>query len=740
MSNRLFRRAGIGVVGVGVLALIASFVSTVSVGAVDYGTIPGGQAKAQQLDAYCRDRYYAARAGSGNLKTVTNGSAYAGFDWISAGSDTGRTTIDVQAGSTAPIQLRINHLDYICAVALQPATNNLGEIDARMASGSAVDGVDRAPAPSQGYNNSPNRTFYGFGLYGLGVNTGSVSGFTPGAQVVSARSDSTRFWHVSTTFTYTPPQGGFTESQDVTVTARIRNIEQYYYRPGTPNGHKYWEVSCSNGGVTKKWNDTGSPNDSTPSPPSEHSTLPDRWFTDQCGDSYVALTFRVNVPYNYSIDPKVTVDQEMVEAGADLTVRPSVTYGPTGTRPTSWQLSKIVKLPGGAAVPGVKNNNTLPCNYYQGAGISCVTASFASGGAGSGTTTFAVNKSPYSFAVRTAAVVEDYPVGTMICYVLSVNARSHAPGNTPWRHSEPDCAVVAKRPLVHVTGGDLIVGKGKTSDVVTGASRKTVNGQARTYGSWGEYAVAASGSITRMASGAGYSDGQPSNLFCSVSYLTVTNAGTNICSTTTPKGRYAVGAQLPAVETRFTQSTNMGANPVIDVSAQPAGTQVYRATGNVTLRASSVVPAGHSVVIVAPTATVSIEDSIRYASGPYASASTIPQVVIIANTIRVRGTVERVDSWLIASGNEGVINTCSDVTVANKLNALVCSTPLTINGPVAARSLLLYRTAGAGTDGQSDTAAETFNIRPDAYLWALNQDSQSGRLRTVSTEELPPRF
>ncbi|WP_187432733.1 hypothetical protein [Agromyces mariniharenae] len=39
-----------------------------------------------------------------------------------------------------------------------------------------------------------------------------------------------------------------------------------------------------------------------------------------------------------------------------------------------------------------------------------------------------------------------------------------------------------------------------------------------------------------------------------------------------------------------------------------------------------------------------------------------------------------------------------------------------------------------------DTAAEVFNLRPDAYLWASSLRRDRGVITTVKTIELPPRF
>ena len=62
------------------------------------------------------------------------------------------------------------------------------------------------------------------------------------------------------------------------------------------------------------------------------------------------------------------------------------------------------------------------------------------------------------------------------------------------------------------------------------------------------------------------------------------------------------------------------------------------------------------------------------------------------------------------------------------------------NGPVIANHLIMRRTAGSDPGAASGAPAEAFNLRPDAYIWATNYNQNSGRLSTVATQELPPRF
>ncbi|OYX44161.1 hypothetical protein B7Y94_00265 [Candidatus Saccharibacteria bacterium 32-49-12] len=446
----------------------------------------------------------------------------------------------------------------------------------------------------------------------------------------------------------------------------------------------------------------------------------------------------VSVPYNYNLTPSISLDTGVVEPNATIRINPRIdNAGPTKSQTAQWRLSYVTVPPSGT-VPAAASSSSDPCAYYGGSGRTCATASFTSGGGASGS--LVVNPPGQTFSQR-QAIIADLPVGTRICYGLSVSPRSHSVGTTPWRHSGLACAVVAKRPSLHVTGGDVIVGKGTTSNIVTSTSTKTVSGSQRTFGSWAEYAVTASGSITGLASGAGYSEGAAPGNFCNVSFLTITTGVSGACTVGSTKGDYNFGTDLPNVSSRFAQTTNRGSNPTIDVATTGSGT--YTGSGTITVRASTTVPQGRSIIINAPGASVVINSNITYNNGPYSDVAQIPQVVIIANRIDIEAAVSRVDSWLIASGTNGTLKTCRSVPdspSSSQLTSSLCNTPLSINGPVMARRLLAFRTAGAGTGADSSRAAEVFNLRPDAYLWATHQNSLGGRLQTMQTTELPPRF
>ena len=150
----------------------------------------------------------------------------------------------------------------------------------------------------------------------------------------------------------------------------------------------------------------------------------------------------------------------------------------------------------------------------------------------------------------------------------------------------------------------------------------------------------------------------------------------------------------------------------------------------------------------------------------YPTIDALAQVVIApssgqhgAYTIAVAPSTNRVDAWLLTP--RGKLNTCllpgSDQTPRG--HDWACYNQLTVNGPVVAGQLYLRRSGGRDQNTESNgkahqsTAAETFTLRPDAYLWAQHYTSTRGRstgsgdntaqpqrLITTSLQDLPPRF
>lgn len=451
--------------------------------------------------------------------------------------------------------------------------------------------------------------------------------------------------------------------------------------------------------------------------------------------------------YSYDLTPTITApsDGSIIESDrGDVTVSGQVANaGPTVSRDTSWELNELIYAPS-TPLASIVNKSGGPstsdaCGYFTGS-TSCTLLD-------SGTTTYSTSGGSHS----DTSTIGTLAVGSKVCYALSVNPYNQT--TTDWRHSALRCYVIGKNPKVQVTGSDLIVGRGLTSaglKIVSNVSTSvtTVSGAgAGAYGSWGEYGIIPSGTVVGMGSASAYASPAPSSALCSVSYLTLANVnGATSTCTDAAVGGYSLDSSSPALALldRFTPTSGA---PTLSgsVNISPlASSRVYPVAGNINLIATGVVPNGKWVVIRAPTSTVTISGDIRYAGNGINQLSRIPQVVIIAQNIIIKDNVTNVDAWLVATGTgtNGYVQTCDadGVVEPAEITSDVCNQRLTVNGPVIANRLLMYRTAGSDGGAQTGAPAEVFNLRPDAYLWASGLETGTGRARTVDTTELPPRY
>ena len=441
---------------------------------------------------------------------------------------------------------------------------------------------------------------------------------------------------------------------------------------------------------------------------------------------------------SYSLTPTITGSPAVIDSGGqDITLVPTISNANSGeSKKAEWQLTKFVVPPASppSSIPGAATNATVPTNYY-GYGAQTVDT---------GSDTFNSTSPPLSVSPQPAG---DYPVGTRVCFALSVSPYSQS-SSTNWSHSEPFCALVAKKPKVQILGSDLVVGREtpynlpRDSQVATSKSFSSETN--RHYGSWSEYAIIPTGRVSGMASGATYSGGTTEENFCKLSVLTIAN-NTNPNCQVGEIGKYISGSVAPDVASRFpTNSAQTITTSGKDINTLPPSLVYTSNLTNLTLTSSAVFGSGRWVVINAPTTTVTINSDINYTNASLGGISDIPQVVIIAKNIIIADSVTNIDAWLfsVGTGAEGIINTCGagGVTKDTLPTSKQCTKKLTVNGPLLANHLVMRRTAGAGTGASTGDPAEVFNLRGDAYLWASAYSSSEGRLLTVSTKELPPRF
>lgn len=442
----------------------------------------------------------------------------------------------------------------------------------------------------------------------------------------------------------------------------------------------------------------------------------------------------------YTLTPHVdSVSPTEIEAGSKVSVTSSVNnVGEVPSNNTQWEITQITVKPGKKAPhedEGPTNSGQAPCqsgggapvgNYFQSPDATCKNVAKGAG-------VFNVGSPAQNLKPGVGGLdIGDVPVGTHICFALSVQPRSY--NDASWAHSQPICIVVGKKPKIQVWGGDVSA----RGNIETSTSVKDMSGTTRTFGSWVEYGTFSAGTIDRFASGSGLNNGNPDNNQTAWSKLTFANkseTGEDMF------GKYTAAGSFPSAPTIASFfGTGHTQQPIgagsVDVGslAFTTGQPVQVRTANDLTITGSNLPAGKSVVILA-SGTVSIDGDINYTDGALGGVGDIPQVVIIANNINIKDSVGRIDAWLVASGT---INTCSNL--AGVLTSNKCATPLVVNGPVVTNKIILNRTAGSDTGEHSGDPAETFNLRPDAFLWARLQASGNNKAETVYSQELPPRF
>lgn len=318
--------------------------------------------------------------------------------------------------------------------------------------------------------------------------------------------------------------------------------------------------------------------------------------------------------------------------------------------------------------------------------------------------------------------------GDRVCYMTYVNLYNQQTTPNDWMRSVVQCSLVLTQPKVAIWGNDLRVGSGFSG--MPNANARVDAIVARESASWVEYAITAPSSVTGIASQSGAvngsSDGQP--LW---SKLTFAN-------TATPPA-------CPAAFGCFTGTNALGSIPnvraAVDSMSYGGSTLNYNVgsfsasgIGSIIGSATDLGNFNRSVSITS-SGTITIDRDIIYNSGAIAGEGAIPQLILIGNNINIAAGVHRVDAWLIAADT---INTCDGVAVnQSNLRSNMCNEQLRINGPVMANQLALNRTYADASGGQ---AAETINLRGDAYVWASRAARQNGHWQTIYTTELPPRY
>lgn len=333
--------------------------------------------------------------------------------------------------------------------------------------------------------------------------------------------------------------------------------------------------------------------------------------------------------------------------------------------------------------------------------------------------------------VSSSIDIPDVKAGTKICFKSAVYpATSGAPENTKrdgderWVESESICGDVAKRPSLQVWGGNIYSSGSIETSVAVKERFQNDSGEqekgTHVFGSWGELGVISSGTVTGLASGAGYaySKGAEKKDFCFVSTLSFAND--NCVSG-------ATGSLGISFETLDTDKDSI-IGQLVD-GADNTITK-YESIDEVPEEIETGV-----VFVGDKNQDIEIKKSIKY-SGNYNSLESMPKVVIYGKNINISCSVTRIDALIIA---EETVNTCSDISDVNDQRR---SVQLKVNGAIVANELKAERTYGAATGTNSGVPAEIINFDPSLYLWGggSTEVESSSSYESVYLRELSPRY
>ena len=375
-------------------------------------------------------------------------------------------------------------------------------------------------------------------------------------------------------------------------------------------------------------------------------------------------------------------------------------------------------------------------------------------------------------------------------YTPNYNDRYHALNKKGYL-SRAKCVITGYKPSVQVRTGDLMVTGGVEGDV--NYKKVTGTNDHRLFGSYSEYATLAGGGITggKFGTGAKYRVGQSEGTdpltrkLDPHGYLTFANSYSSPSSPNYGNYNSNINDGFGRLINFFSDRANKAKN-IDDSSCYNSSSKTiklkdcesgdYNITDNVTIDGESFEnnKSKSLVFFVANSKTVTMKNDIKTPS-EYDSPQDISQVLFVQKSgrylINIKPEVSRLDAWLI--NPNGTLNTCkysfdggktdtprSFIKMNDNPNANdgygdhPCrfkdnsgrSNTLQINGPVSVKNLYLRRSSGIDQDPDGKTRiqsvpAETFNLRGDAYIWAINQvTADGGKLQTVKTVDLPPRY
>jgi hypothetical protein len=433
----------------------------------------------------------------------------------------------------------------------------------------------------------------------------------------------------------------------------------------------------------------------------------------QCGN-LIGDTNGLEAPANYSLKPTVgatikdngtTVPGNVAQVGNQVTF----TYAIANSGDPSASVACTITASPAAPTPATGCPRTFP---------------------GHATTTLATE--------NITIVASD--VNKKICRTLTVNPYTSGGGS---RSSGQICVVVAAKPYVSVTGGDVSVGNGISS----GANSTTCTPQdTASITSWNQDSGNFNGAGAQFAAMAldaidGFATAQSINNATTPSGL----AFSNTVSNGSYGGSFGSVPCIPDYYAKATNTTTIGAA----VNVSNLGTGSYQVNGNATL--SGVVNPNNRISVYV-NGDAYITADIKYAgSWTYDKIPLFNLVVkgniYIVNTSSSNGVTQMDGSYIAqpdGSGNGGAIYTCANLSGAYDTDDATyyskCNRKLTVNGTFSAEQIYLMRTYGTLSQATSYAngvtySGETFKYNPTLWI-AQPQANTSGTYDAITS--LPP--
>lgn len=438
------------------------------------------------------------------------------------------------------------------------------------------------------------------------------------------------------------------------------------------------------------------------------------------------------IPYHYTLTPSVQTSTTYATAGTPVTFDYAIHNNGTKTNNVAYQARELyipagTNLPDGFLTaktgPDPQTNSYYDCSYYtrSAPGVRCNNIS------PNGTTSFAQNGSQSFTEQTTIGSFDGTPVkpGDRICRVFAVGPYNQDQVASQNRLSAVACVLVVQAPLVRVLGNDLRVGSSLTS-IASNQSSNVIGTLTPIAASTSEYGILAPGYVKNMASQYWLPPSGDTSSRLTFANTAITNS---LCSTSS-LGCYTAANNMGVVPTNLSLLTSLKHNNV-GITQDFGSRDIDQAALDQAVGGSTDAVSG--VTILTTTGNVTISKNITYTTSPLATASDVPQLIIVGKTITIDADVTHVDAWLIATDT---LKTCE--VPAAQLTTSTCNQPLTVTGPIMAGTLDLYRTyynAASPND-----PAETFDMNPSAYIVSNTLSQENGTWQTMYATDLPPRY